>query len=90
MNRREQWRKVLDAEMRRWSSKIYEQVVGELCDLQAYEVEFQANKYQVEAEILENAAEYIHVMLAVDDGSLPASISPLTDTFITPKPRTAG
>ena len=81
---------MLDAEMRRWSSKTYEQVIAELNGLSAYEVEFEANTYQVEAEILENAAEYIHVMLAVDDGSLPASILPLTDTFITPKPRTAG
>jgi hypothetical protein len=90
MNRREQWRKVLDAEVQRWSAKTDEQVVAELCELQAYEVEFDSNTYQVEVEILENAAEYVHVMLAVDDGSLPASISPLTETFMTPKPRAAG
>jgi hypothetical protein len=30
--------------------------------------------------------KYIHVMVAVDDGSLPASIAPLTHSFICQKP----
>jgi hypothetical protein len=41
---------------------------------------------QVEAEILENSVTYVHVAVAVDDGSLPASISPLTGTFICGRP----
>ena len=52
MNRREQWRKALDAQLQRWSAKTYELVVAELCHLQAYEVEFDSNKYQVEVERL--------------------------------------
>jgi DNA relaxase NicK len=47
-----------------------------------YEVEFESRKFQVEVEILENTANYIHVAVSVDDGSLPASIRPLTDSFI--------
>jgi hypothetical protein len=49
-------------------------------------VELDSKKYQVEVELLENADKYVHVMVAVDDGSLPASISPLTRTFISQKP----
>jgi len=80
---------VLDLEVRRWSAKEYGQLLAELDDVQAYEVEVEldSKKYQVEVEILENTAQYLHVMVAVDDGSLPASISPLTRTFIAAKPQ---
>lgn len=47
-----------------------------------YEVGFESKKYEVEVELLENTDEYVHVMVAVEDGSLPASISPLTHGFI--------
>ena len=82
MTRRQQWRKVLDAEVARWSAMSCEQLVAALSDVQAYEVERDAKTYQVEVELLENTEKYVHVMVAVDDGSLPASILPLTDTFI--------
>ena len=87
MGRREEWRKVLDSEVRRWSAMGCEQLISELRDLQAYEVELDSKKYQVEVEVLENTAEYVHVMVAVDDGSLLASISPLSHTFICAKPQ---
>ncbi len=86
MSRREQWRKVLDAEVKRWSAMSFEHLVSRLRDLQAYEVEVDSKKYQVEVELLENTGTFLHVMVAVDDGSLPASISPLTQTFISAKP----
>jgi hypothetical protein len=86
MSRREEWRKVLDSEVQRWSAMSCEQLVSELRDQQAYEVELDSKKYQVEVELLENTDKYVHVMVAVDDGSLPASISPLTNTFIRSKP----
>ena len=78
---------MLDSEVRRWSALAWEQLISELQDLQAYEVELDSKKYQVEVELLENNGKYIHVMVAVDDGSLPASISPLTHTFIRLKPQ---
>lgn len=72
--------------MKRWSAMSCEQLVSELNEVKAYEVEFDSKQYQVEVELLENTARYLHVMVAVDDGSLPASIAPLTRTFICPKP----
>ena len=78
---------MLDSEVRRWSALAWEQLISELQDLQAYEVELDSKKYQVEVELVENTDKYVHVMVAVDDGSLPASISPLTHTFIRSKPQ---
>ena len=86
MSRRKEWQKVLDSEVKRWSAMPCEQLVSELHDAQAYEVEFESKQYQVEVEILENTQEYLHVIVAVDDGSLPASILPLTHSFICQKP----
>jgi hypothetical protein len=80
------WRKVLDAEAQRWSSMSSDELLSELHDVQAYEVELDSRKYQVDVEVLENTKTYVHVMVAVDDGYLPASISPVTRTFIRPKP----
>jgi len=82
VTRREQWRPVLDAEVKRWSAISPEQLIRELRDQQVYEVEFDSKTYQVEVELLENTAKYLHVMVAVDDGSVPASIHPLSYSFI--------
>jgi hypothetical protein len=62
-----------------------DELVAALSDAQAYEVERESKTYQVEVELLENTAEYVHVMVGVDDGSLPASMLPLTETFIREK-----
>jgi len=85
MGQRDEWRKVLDSEVKRWAALSYGQLAFELRDLQAYEVEFDSKKYQMEVELLENTEHYLHVMVAVDDGSLPASLSPLTHSFIRQK-----
>ena len=85
MSRRNEWRKVLDAEMQRWSAKPLDQLLLELRDVQAYEVEQDSKTYQVEVQILENTETYLHVLVAVDDGSLPASFLPLSETFIRQK-----
>jgi len=82
MSKRESWRKILDAEMRKWSGMSCDDLISQLRDLRAYQVEAGSKVYQIEVEMLENTDEYVHVMVAVDDGSLPASISPLTDSFI--------
>ncbi len=71
--------------MQLWSAKSCEQIVSELRDLVAYEVEFDSKKYQVEVQILETTDKYIQVMVAVDDGSLPVSISPLTHVLVCSK-----
>ena len=85
MKRREQWRPVLDAEVKKWSAKSCAELVAELPDEQAYEVEFEGKQYQVEIQILENTDEYVHVGVSVDDGSIPASFSPLSKSFIREK-----
>jgi hypothetical protein len=86
MSRREEWQKVLDSEVKRWSAMSCSELVSELRDdLQGYQVEFESKQYNVEVELLENTEHYLHVVVAVDDGSLPASISPLCHSWILSK-----
>jgi hypothetical protein len=46
MKRPKEWQKVLDSEMQRWSALSCEQLVSQLHDLQAYEVELGSKTYQ--------------------------------------------
>jgi len=86
MSRRDEWRKVLDSEVKRWSAMSCDQLVSELPDgAEGYQIEFESKEYNVEVELLENTEQYLHVVVAVDDGSLPASILPLCHSWITPK-----
>jgi hypothetical protein len=89
MKRREQWRPILDAEVHRWEAKSYNQLASDLAEEQAYEVEFEGKPYQVEVSLLENTDKYLHVVISVDDGSLPASFRPLSAGFIRDKPVSA-
>ena len=61
------------------------QLIAELADGKAYEVEFESRKYQVEVELLENTPEYLNVAVFLDDGTLPASIVPVSHNFIRQK-----
>jgi hypothetical protein len=72
--------------MRRWSALSYDQLISRLSTIEVYEVEHDFKKYQVEIEILENREDYVHVAVSVDDGSLPSSIWPATESFIQKKP----
>jgi hypothetical protein len=74
--------RVLDVEVQRWSAMTPEQLASALEKEQVYEVELDSKTYQVEVEMLESTEEYFHVMVAVDDGSLPASMVPETQSFI--------
>jgi hypothetical protein len=85
MNRREPWRPVLDAEVKTWSAKSCEQLIAELRDVEAYQVEAEGKKYTVEVQLLENTDKYVHVCVDVDDGSMPASFRPLSESFIRDK-----
>ena len=85
MKRREEWRPVLDAELKRWEAKPWQRLISELTDEQCYEVELEFKKYQVEVQLLENTGTYVHVGVSVDDGSLPASLHPLSSSFICKK-----
>jgi hypothetical protein len=81
MSRREEWRKVLQSELSRWSSRSRNDVLAELRTRGVYKVVAESNRYQVEVELLEDTPEYLHLSIAVDDGSLPASIRPESETF---------
>jgi hypothetical protein len=82
MTRREEWQAILDVEVKRWSSMSCAEVLVELHVRDIYEVTAGSKRYQVEAELLENSPEYIQVGISVDDGSLPASIHPVSQCVI--------
>jgi hypothetical protein len=64
---------------------LFEDLISKLHDLQTYEVELDSRKYQVEVELLETREDHVQIIVAVDDGSLPSSLFPLTQTFIRKK-----
>ncbi len=80
--RREEWRKVLQAELTRWSSMPSDTVLAELRSRDVYEVVVDSMHYQVEVVLLEDTPEYLQVSISVDDGSLLASIHPASESFI--------
>jgi hypothetical protein len=85
MSRREEWQEILDTQVRRWSAMSAAQLISELHDRRAYKVEVESKHYQVEVQLLENTDAYVHIVVGVDDGSLPLSIVPLTRSFIRQK-----
>jgi hypothetical protein len=81
--RRKEWQTVLAGEVKKWSAIPYYQIQSKVRDShECYEVQLNSKKYQVEVEILENTEEYLHVGLSLDDGSLPASIRPVSSSII--------
>jgi hypothetical protein len=83
MTRRQEWDRLLAEELERWAAKPWPKVLADIEDGNlAYEVVWDSKTYQVEADLLENTDEYLHVSLAVDDGSLPESIRPASRSFI--------
>lgn len=78
-------RDVLGAEMRRWSSMSFEQLVNDLEEVQAYETEVGSKQYQIEVQLLEKTDEHVHVLVSVMDGSFRSFIVPLIGSFIRKK-----
>lgn len=85
MKNREQLRKILENEIKLWSAKPWEQLLADLSDSQDYQIHVDSHTYQVEVDLLENTDEYVHVGIGVDDGRLPSSIFPVSDSFILKK-----
>jgi 7,8-dihydro-6-hydroxymethylpterin-pyrophosphokinase len=85
VSRRNEWQPVLDAEVKRWSALSAAQLISELQDMKVYEIVFESKKYTVEVEVLENTPEYVNVAVTVDDGTLPASIFPLSYNIVRKK-----
>ena len=82
MSRREEWQKVLQRELSQWSSMSCNDLPAELRTRNVYEVVAESKQYQVEVKLLEDTPEYLHGSVAVDDGSLPASIRPESESFL--------
>jgi hypothetical protein len=87
---REEWRPVLDAEMKRWSAMSCDELISALSDVHAHEIEVESKKYQIEVQLLENTDSYVHVGIAVDDGHFWRAMHPLSSSFICKKPRLSG
>ncbi len=86
MSRRDEWNRVLAIELERWNAKSWSRLRAELGDGNvAYEVVVDSKTYQVEVDLLEDTEAYLHVSVAVDDGTLPAAIVPSSRTFIVKK-----
>jgi hypothetical protein len=63
-------------------------LLAQIRSQEVYEIVADSKRYQVEMELLEDTPEYLHVSIAVDDGSLPASIRPEASSFLCRKPQT--
>jgi hypothetical protein len=86
MSRRDEWNRVLAVELERWKAKPWSRVQADVADGNvAYEVVIDSKTYQVEVDLLEDAQAYLHVSVAVDDGTLPAAIVPASTSFIVKK-----
>ncbi len=75
-------REFLTAEVCKWASKPFDQIVAELADVQAYELVTDGSPRQFEVMLVENTSEYIHVVISADDGSLKLATRPLSSSFI--------
>ena len=84
-----EWGRVLKSEVARWTALSSDQLIDELQECICYEVEYDGKQYQVEVEIVENTKTYILAVVAVDDGSLPASMRPVCESFICNRPEAA-
>jgi hypothetical protein len=82
MARRTEFRDVLDAEMRRWSTMCFEELVNELEGARTYETEFESKRYQIDVQLLEKTDDYVHVLIGVMDGTLRSFVAPLNGSFI--------
>jgi hypothetical protein len=60
---REEWRPVLEAEIKRWSEIPADQLVSALVNVHAYEVKFESKTYQIEVELLENTDSLVREYL---------------------------
>jgi hypothetical protein len=79
---RERLQQLLDAEIGRWQSKSYDELIA-LDDPVVYELE---GGFQVEVTVFERRPDYVHVGLAVHDGTFVRSCVPLTGSVIVRRP----
>lgn len=73
---------LLDAEVAVWSQKSFSDLISELDDVSAYDRGVAGEFHQFEVQMIEHCADYVHVIVSIDDGSLMKSIVPPTLGFI--------
>ncbi len=76
-----QLQRLLDAEIKAWAAKPYQQLLDELVDVEAYERGAGEAFHQFEVQIIEREEACLHVLVSIDDGGLLRSFSPLTRSF---------
>jgi hypothetical protein len=59
------WRAAFADELARWKTRSYAELRTALSDVVAYERDGPGGPYQIEAQLLENRAEYVHVLVSV-------------------------
>jgi hypothetical protein len=67
-----------------------EELIAKVPTGDCYQIKFRGKEYNVEVQILENREDYIHVGISVDDGSLPTSLHPLSESLIQKKSSPVG
>ena len=72
---------ILEAEVKKWTTKNSDEVIAELKEPTCYEVSFGTMKYQCEVRLLENADAYVRIGIAIDDGTLMGSLQPFGGAF---------
>lgn len=84
MSRRQKCRPILEAEVKRWSSMPWEQLVSDLAGERNdhnYQIQVESTTYQAEVTLLENTDDHVYVVVSVDDGSFWAACNPLSKGF---------
>ena len=78
--RRDRWKSVLRREAELWAALTFEEIVCRLTqrDPYVYDVLLDGCSYQVEVGIVDLNSTSANVVIGVDDGSLPASLVPVT------------
>ncbi len=80
--KKEKLQGLLDAEVDQLSRWSYARLIEELSDILAYQRGSGPDYHQFEVQMIECEPNYVHISVAVDDGSLLKSISPISRSFI--------
>lgn len=73
---------MLAREIDSWSRRPLTELESTLKEPTSYACSSEGTTFQVEVQLLEVEPSYIHVAVAVDDGSLWRSLKPLSSSFI--------
>lgn len=85
MSRRSECQIALTREVEHWSKMPCGQLLCELQHIRVYQIEVGTDAYQVEVQLLEDTEHYVHVSVAIDDGSFRGSLIPLSTDFVKQK-----